>query len=361
MFDFERYRELFDAAEFYGNPAYRWLAALGVALAVAVLLRVVKTILIRRAQRLADRAAAREWFGLLVDIVAKTKWWFQLVLAVYAGSLVLVLPAQAERVIETATVIIVLLQTAIWGNEAVVLAIGRYSRQRMTVDAASVTTVSALGFLGRIAIWAVVALLILDNAGVEVTAMVAGLGIGGIAIGLAAQNILADLFASASIVLDKPFVLGDFIAVGTDAGVVEQIGLKTTRLKALSGEQLIFSNGELLQSRIRNFRLLKERRIDFRISVALDTPGGKLELIPGMIRDVIAAQSKARVDRVHFKEIGAAAMVFEAVYFVADPAYNVFMDIQQAVNLNILARLEEAGISLAFPTQRLVMPPATGS
>lgn len=358
MFNFERCRELFEAAEFYGNPAHRWLVALGVALAVAILLRVVKTILIRRAQRLADRAAAREWFGLLVDIVARTKWWFQLALAIYVGSSVLVLPVQAERVVETATVIVVLLQAAIWGNEAVVLAIGRYSRQRMAVDAASVTTVSALGFLGRIAIWTVVALLILDNIGVEVTAMVAGLGIGGIAIGLAAQNILADLFASASIVLDKPFVLGDFIVVGTDAGVVEQIGLKTTRLKALSGEQLIFSNGELLQSRIRNFRLLKERRIEFRISVALDTPLAKLELIPGMIRDAITAQANVRIDRVHFKEIGAAAMVFEAVYFVADPAYNVFMDIQQAANLSVLARLEEAGISLAFPTQRLVMPPA---
>ena len=196
-------------------------------------------------------------------------------------------------------------------------------------------------------------LLILENVGVDVTALIAGLGVGGIAVALAAQNILGDLFSSMSIVLDKPFVLGDFIIVGDMMGTVEKIGLKTTRVRSLSGEQLIFSNSDLLGSRIRNFKRMQERRIVFSIGVAYDTPAEKLTAIPGMLRAAVEAQEPVRFDRAHFAKFGDSALIYEVVYFVLKPDYNLSMDIQQAINLRLFREFADRQIEFAFPTQTL--------
>jgi small-conductance mechanosensitive channel len=232
-------------------------------------------------------------------------------------------------------------------------------KRRMKQDAASVTTVTAIGFLAKLVLWTLVILLSLDNVGVNVTALIAGLGIGGIAVALAAQNILSDLFASLSIVLDKPFVLGDVIAIENFTGTVEHIGIRTTRLRSLSGEQLIFANNELLKSTIRNYKRLSDRRVVFTIDVTFETPHAKLAMIPGIIREAISAQQSVRVDRVHFKAIGTSGLVFEAVYFVVEPDYNLYMDIQQAINLAILERFEREQIEFAYPTQTLHIPQAS--
>jgi small-conductance mechanosensitive channel len=240
------------------------------------------------------------------------------------------------------------------------LAIGRYVRQKRETDAAAVTTVSALGFVGKFLLWSFAALLALENLGVNVTALVAGLGIGGIAVALAAQNVLGDLLASLSIVLDKPFVLGDFIIVDDRAGSVEQIGLKTTRLRSLSGEQLIFSNNDLLKSRIRNFKRMQERRVAFTVGAAYDTPRDKLRRIPAILREAIEAQPETRFDRAHFKELGSYALNFEVVYYVLKPEYNLSMDIQQSVNLTVLERFAAEEIELAFPTQTVYVRGANG-
>ncbi|HEV7226556.1 MAG TPA: mechanosensitive ion channel family protein, partial [Pirellulales bacterium] len=193
------------------------------------------------------------------------------------------------------------------------------------------------------------------------SALVAGLGVGGIAIALAAQNVLGDLFASLSIVLDRPFILGDFIAVGDFSGAVEHIGLKTTRLRSLSGEQLVFSNADLLQSRIRNYKRMYERRIQFTFGVAYGTSRDQLTAIPGMIREAIAAHEKTRFDRAHFKSFGDSALIFEAVYYVLSPDYNLYMDIQQAINLTLLQGFAAAGIDFAFPTQTIYVHKADGA
>jgi small-conductance mechanosensitive channel len=197
--------------------------------------------------------------------------------------------------------------------------------------------------------------LALDNLGVNVTALVAGLGVGGVAVALAVQNILGDLFASLSIVLDKPFVLGDFIIVGELLGAVENIGIKTTRVRSLSGEQLIFSNNDLLNSRIRNFGRMAERRVVFQLGVVYGTPKAKLEQIPAIIRSAIEAQQQTRFDRSHFAGYGDFSLDFENVYYVLDRDYNVYMDIQQAINLEIYGRFAEDGIEFAYPTQTLYL------
>ena len=193
----------------------------------------------------------------------------------------------------------------------------------------------------------------LDNLGVNVSALIAGLGVGGIAVALAVQNILGDLFASFSIVLDKPFVIGDFIIVENFLGTIEHIGLKTTRVRSLSGEQLIFSNTDLLKSRIRNYKRMYERRIVFSIGVVYQTSHEKLTKIPNIIKHIINQQEQTRFDRAHFKEYGPYALNFEIVYWIENPDYNIYMEIQQAINLKIFQQFESEGIEFAYPSQSL--------
>ena len=196
-------------------------------------------------------------------------------------------------------------------------------------------------------------MLALDNFGFNITTLVASLGIGGIAVALAVQNILGDLFASLSIALDKPFVNGDFVVIDDMMGTVKHIGLKTTRIQSLGGEELIFSNGDLLKSRIRNYKRMAERRIVFEIGVVFGTPAEKLRHINDIVRDVVGSHADARLDRTHFKKIGASSLDFEVVYYVLVPDYNRYMDVQQAINLQLIERLDAQGIDFAFPTQTL--------
>ncbi|MDZ7632343.1 MAG: mechanosensitive ion channel family protein [Gemmatimonadaceae bacterium] len=209
-------------------------------------------------------------------------------------------------------------------------------------------------------IWSAVLLVALSNLGVNITAFIASLGVGGVAVALATQNILGDLFSSLAIVLDKPFVIGDFIVVGDMAGTVEKVGLKTTRLKSLSGEQLIFSNADLLSSRVRNFKRMQERRILFKLGVTYQTPRAMLERIPVMLRAAVEAQSNVRFDRAHFLAFGDFSLDFEVVYFVLSADFNRYMDVQQLINFSIHEQFEAAGVEFAYPTQTLVLTrPAT--
>jgi small-conductance mechanosensitive channel len=184
---------------------------------------------------------------------------------------------------------------------------------------------------------------------------VASLGIGGIAVALAVQNILGDLFASLSITLDKPFSIGDFIVVGDFQGDVEDIGLKSTRVRSLSGEELVFANTDLLNSRIRNYKKLQERRIVFTVGVVYNTPSGKLEKIPGMLEEIIKPIPDTRFDRAHFKTLGDYSLDFEVVYYVLVPEYATYLDIQQRINLTIYKQFEDEGIEFAYPTQTVVV------
>lgn len=340
--------------DFYENSVLRWLIALVVAILAFFVLRVVQRILQRRARSIADATTTRIDDGLVQTLEA-TKMWFLLIISLYFGSLVLILQPEVRRVAESVAIITLLLQAAFWGSVLLEFALRRYTQDRLKHDAAAATTISAMNFIGKIVLWALVLILALDNMGIDVTAMVAGLGVGGIAVALAAQNILGDLFASLSIVFDKPFVLGDFIIVGEHMGSVEKIGLKTTRLRSLSGEQLIFANNDLLQSRIRNYKRMFERRIVFTLGVTYETPLEKLELISGMIREVVESHEQVRFDRAHFKAYGDFSLNFEVVYYVLVPDYNQYMDIQQSINLKLFRRFAEEEIEFAYPTQRLLL------
>ena len=210
---------------------------------------------------------------------------------------------------------------------------------------------SLITFAVRLVLWVVGLLLVLSNLGFNVNSLIASLGIGGIAVSLALQNILGDLFSSISIMIDKPFEEGDFIVAGADKGTIKHIGLKTTRMEALQGEEIIISNTELTTTRVSNFKKLKERRILFTVSAAYGTPVSKLKKVPKMIKDIIAAHKNARFERVHFSVMNAYSLDFEVVYYVKDGDYKKYMDLQQNINLEILKAFEKEGISMPFPTQ----------
>jgi len=337
---------------FYGNPVWRWFLSLGMILAVWFLLHIILRLVIRRLRGFVSRTPG-QLDDLLADLLEKTRFLFILILAIFAGSLVLSLPSAAVTGLRTLFILSLLLQAGYWGNAVVTFFISRFIKRKLKEDAAVATSLSALGFLAKFTIWSIVALIALDNLGIDVTALIAGIGIGGIAIALAVQNILSDLFASLSIIIDKPFVIGDFIIVGDLLGTVERIGLKTTRVRSLSGEQIIFSNNDLLSSRVRNYKRMYERRVAFSIGVTYDTKVELLERIPSMIEEIIGSQENTRFDRCHFKSFGDFALIFETVYYMLTPDYTAYMDAQQEINLAIARRFEEEGIEFAYPTQTI--------
>ena len=215
--------------------------------------------------------------------------------------------------------------------------------------------VSLIKFFTRSAIWSIALLLCIENIGIDITALVAGLGIGGIAIALAAQNILGDLFASLAIVLDKPFEIDDYIVVGDMSGTVEQIGIKTTRIRALSGEELVCSNADLLGSRVRNYRRMRERRALINIGVVYQTSYKSLTKIPNFIEEIIKNTENALFERANFKSLGDSSLLFEVVFYVSVPGNNYieYMNIIQDINYAIFKKFEDEKIDFAYPTQTL--------
>ena len=341
---------------YYGNPLSAWLAALGVLLGGFALLTFIKRLLLKRVARFAAHTHTH-LDDLAVVLLERTRPYFLFFVAL-AGGLVLLQLGTWRTGLRQLTVVVLLLQMAVWGNAAITFWLARITsvrREGEHADLGSVTTLNALGVLARVLVWIVIFLLALQNFGVNITALITGLGIAGIAVALAVQNVLGDVLASMSIVIDKPFVIGDYIVVDTYQGTVEDVGLKTTRLRSLSGEQIIFSNAELLKARIRNYKRMTERRATFTIGLQYDTSPDKVERVPQIIRELITSIPQTRLDRTHFQGFGDSSLNVETVYFVLVPDYNLYMDIQQQINLTLLRRFAEEGIEFAFPTRTVMI------
>lgn len=335
------------------------LIALGIAAALFLLLAAVRELVVRRLGRRAlttGTATAAGIDDLLVTLGRRTQILVIAAVALYAGSLYVDLPARAERLLRGAAELAVFLQIALWSSVAIDFWIAR-QRRRLDHDPTSVALAGVLRFAVKLALWAILLVVALDNLGINVTALITGLGIGGVAVALALQNVLGDLLASLSIVLDKPFVIGDAITVDTLTGTVESIGLKTTRLRAVSGEQLIFANADLLKSRIHNWKRMAERRVVLAFGVPLDTPPAALAALPATLHALIEAQDLVRFERAHLKGIGAggSTLDFEAVYWLLTADYGLYMDRQQAIQLALLGALADAGIALGPGPQSVVL------
>jgi small-conductance mechanosensitive channel len=333
---------------FLDNSLDDWAAAVTVTVLAICAMACARAFVMGRMRRLAGRPDNGRLDRFVVTMLSRTYLLFLVAFGVYLGSTFLALSRKQELFVSRVGVGAVLLQVAIWGDTGLRAWRDQY-RAGPLADGERRASSSVVCFLLRLALWVVAILMLLDNFGINITTLVASLGIGGVAVALATQNILGDLFASLSIMLDKPFEVGDFIIVGDVLGSVEHIGLKTTRVRGLGGEQVVFSNGDLLKSRIHNHKRMETRRVAFVLRVSYGTGEELLCRIPGIIRDVIAAKPNVDFERAHFFMWGEWSLDFEVVYHFRSPDYIRHMDTQQEIFLGLYRRFEQEGIQFAHP------------
>lgn len=345
----EQWHELL-AYPFLGNPLSDWGLATVVFLVTFLVIPLVRSrIRARRARWPAmDRVPGLDLLSLLV---ARTSRLVLLVIALYLAGKILVLPAQVDRAFDVVIIIGVWIQAGIWATAAVRFLIQR----RGGTEPAAQTSISIVMVGAQLLLWTVFVLLALDNLGINITALVAGLGVGGVAVALAVQTLLGDVFGSLSIAFDKPFVVGDHLRIDDIEGTVEQIGLKSTRLRSVTGEQIILANADVLKSRVRNLGRMRERRVLLRLMVDYGTPPEKLELVPQLVERMVRAQPGTRFLQCLLNTLGSYALEFEAIYYIENQVQYSPALINDAINRGVFRELGTAGIRLAYPTQQLVM------
>jgi small-conductance mechanosensitive channel len=332
---------------FLGNSLQQWGTALAITAAAAACMVVARAYVHRRVQAMSERTTNRV-DDLLAKMLASTYLLFIFAGALYLGSTFLELGPKHQLLVTRVALTALLLQVAVWGD-TFLRAWRNLVCARIEADSSRRASASVLCFITRLALWLIVILTILDNLGVNITTLVASLGIGGIAVALAVQNILGDLFASLSIVLDKPFEIGDFIIVGDVLGWVEHIGLKTTRVRGVGGEQVVLSNGDLLKSRIQNHKRMQTRRVSFKLRISYDTSEQKLGAIPEIVRAIVTAEPDITFERCHFVNYGEWSLDFEAVYLYLSPDFIAHLDAQQRIFLALYRHFEREGIQFAHP------------
>ena len=340
--------------QFLGNSVYDWALTLSVFVLLYILYGLIKHFLLKKLP-LLENLPGQEMNRLVQDLLKRTKAYLIFFLLLFLTSLLLTLPAKLHSFLRILAVASFIIQSAFWGMGLVDYLIQRRIRLGPEDDKEAATTMTAVNLVSKIAIWSIASLLILENVtGLEMNTLITTLGITGVAVALAVQKILGDLFSSVSIALDKPFAIGDAITVGNFSGNVEYIGLKSTRLRSFSGEQVIFSNSDLLGSRIQNFKRLERRMVVFTLGVSYDTPNDKLASIPNTLKEIISAHENVTFSRAHLKALGDYALNFECAYFIDVPDFNYYMDTLHSVNLTIHKRFEEQGIDMPYPTQTVI-------
>lgn len=343
----------FDAAHqlYLSNSLTEWLIAGIAAVAVWSGLWIVRRFMASRHRKYAA-AQHRLPIRLVAYLAGNTKQFFFLAIALDAAQAGLTLPDKIQHIVSGLVLILVLMQVGLWAGRAVRFYVEIKELER-GADRAFAGSLDIINFVARFAVWSLLILVALDNFGVNITALLAGLGVGGVAVALALQNVLGDLFASLSIALDKPFVVGDRLVIDTFAGNVEHIGIKTTRMRSETGEQIILSNADVLKSRLRNFGRAQEQRSLTTIRVTYDAPAGKLRSIPTLLEGIVREQPSARFERCHLKTLGDTGLQFELSYFVRQPS--PLLDVQQAVNFRIIDEFERLGVQFDYPTQRVIV------
>ncbi len=337
--------------EFFNNTTQDWLIAIGIAILVYIGLVILRHILNSKVRKWVDRTKGTT-DNFLLDLVSGTKNWFLLMVSIAVSTLYLNIIPEWYQAIRILLVIGFTFQISNWAASTVSYFVSK--KMETEKNSSKVTIYNTVGIISRILIWVFAGLVILDSfPNVDISSLVAGLGIGGIAIGFAVQSILEDLFASVSITVDQPFVLGDFIVVGDVSGTVEKIGMKTTRIRSLTGEQIVIGNASITSDNIQNYQKLLERRVTITVGVTYETPIEKLRMIPSIIEKIAKDQEKARFDRVHLDEMADFSINFLLVYYALTADYNEHMDIKEAINFSILEKFAENGIDIAYPTQML--------
>lgn len=342
--------KIFDIT-FLNNTLYQWIIAIAIITVAFISIKLLKTVVIRRLKKWT-LTTKTSWDNFIVTIIDTSVIPLLYISSVYFALLTLQLNPTADRVIHIAY----LFAFTFFVLKIISAAFKKFVFsfiQRGEDSESKQKQAGGLIAIVNIIIWICGFIFLIDNMGYNVTTLIAGLGVGGIAIALAAQAVLGDLFSYFVIFFDRPFEIGDFVTLGEDNGVIEYIGIKTTRIRTLSGEQLVCSNTDLTNSRLRNYKRMEKRRIVFSLGVTYQTTHAQLSKIPGMVKDIITSRPQLQFDRGHFSGYGDFSLNFEFVYYVTSPEYNVYMDNQQAMYLDIFAAFENEGIEFAFPTQTL--------
>lgn len=340
----------------FGNSISRYFLVLVVFVALSIAARILfKHILARFSSGSGS-------FPLRVDdvlflLLRSIRPSFYTFVALYVSLKLLTLSESVERFLDVALLVFLMSQVASLSRILVDFFVRKKMRGKGSEGQVQ-NSAHLLTLIAQIVIWAFGALMILSNFGINVSSLIAGLGIGGIAVAFALQNILSDLFSSFAIHFDKPFVVGDFIIIDDKMGVVQRIGIKTTRIRALQGEEIIISNRELTTAKIQNFKRMRERRVQFSFGVTYETELEKLRAIPKVTREIIEKERLARYDRAHFQKFDDSALVFEVVYYLLSAEYNDYMDTQQNLNFAIMEAFKKEGIEFAYPTQVLYVKKA---
>lgn len=337
---------------YWGNTPRQWLFAVGILLLVSVVLKVTQGVLIVRLSRITARTNTKlddAW----LRVVKATAWFFYLVVGAAVAARFVTLHPPLQRGLVTFFAILFGIQLALWTQTLVVASleiwVGRHD------SSSTGTLAAAIRFVSRLVIWSILVLVVMSNLGIELTTLVAGLGVGGVAAALAVQKVLGDLFAGLFLYFDRPFDIGDFIIVGDVMGNVTKIGIRTTRINGLGGEKIVYPNGELASKYIQNFQRMTERRVVFGFGIEYGLPATKVRMARDIAQEIIVALDGVRFDRAHFKGYGASSLDFEVVYYVLSRDYNDYMDRQQHICLTLYERFEEQKIAFAFPTRTMLI------
>lgn len=345
--------------QWFGNSILAWIVAGGGALLGYAAAHALAVYLKARLGKLPDRT--HPGLRVAAAVAAATRGWLLFLIAIvvaldflhFGGS-----AAESSRIgraLDLLIWILVGMQAAFWVN-ALLVAWLRRSASRDGARSVNAVMLGVLTWIIQFVVWVTLVLILLDQGGVQISAFVASLGVGGVAVALALQNVLVDLFSSITIGLDKPFEVGEFIAFGSDLGTVTKVGIKSTRIQSLSGEELAISNSVLLKNLIHNYSRMQQRRVVFRFRLPFATPRDKLPAVSARVKAIVQAESPTRFDRGHFASFGDYGLEFEVVYYVLDPSYNVYMDIQQRINIAILHLCDELGVRIALPARELHAP-----
>lgn len=336
------------------NTSQDLLIALISFIVFIVALLIFKGVLIHRLKILAKKTKT-EFDDLLIKSINDIRWPFYVIISLVISLKFVTLPDFIQKAFDFIAIIFVTYYAVKFIQSIIDFGANKIKQKGQEEGKFDAHIISILNKIIKGVLWAVAAIIILSNFGYNISALAAGLGIGGLAIAFAMQNILSDIFASFSIYLDKPFRIGDFIIVGDDLGTVKHIGIKTTRIQTLQGQELIISNKELTETRVNNYKKMERRRISFMFGVEYGTKLKQLKKIPSIVKEILDKIKIADLDRVHFKQFGDFSLNFEVVYYVNKPDYLTYMDTQQEINFTLKERFEKEGIVFAFPTQTLYL------
>jgi small-conductance mechanosensitive channel len=336
---------------YWGNTIESYLIALGILIIGVIFVKILQKIVLYRLKKWAEKTDTN-LDNLLIKSIEKSIIPLLFFGVFYSAVTSLTIIPRVSKIIEIASLFITTFFIVKFIASSILITLTYFIKKQERGEEKA-RQLRGMTVLINIFVWVIGLVFIMDNLGFDISAVIAGLGIGGIAIALAAQTILGDLFSYFVIFFDRPFEVGDFITVQDKVGTVEYTGIKTTRIRALTGEQLVFSNTDLTNSRIHNFKKMQERRVVFKLGVIYQTTAAQLEEIPKIVRGIIESHSDVRFDRGHFASYGDFSLNFEFVYYVFGSDYVKYMDTQQSINLKIYNEFEKRKIGFAYPTQTL--------